>query len=595
MLIEHIAMENIKTCNVNTDLSRFNVIQGKNGSGKTAFLQGIKYLLTGKLSPENIRMGEGYASVDGVINGIGALSRTQYASTRPSKTRLNLRSATQKSVAEYFQSITGVSPATSNIMMPGNLEEMFGRDLSSYMLNEGFLKNDMDVNKLLSLGAFSKAAEHEIRMHLPEAPAVISLEDLNEISDYYNDMRKAVKKDLAAAEARAKYEGPAPSETSKEIKQRIKKLNEELWKSSAEAKSYKSLFDAEAKRLAQIETLKTKIASITVKNPTPYEIKLLADSIQKTDELLMKTEASRQQAQKENVNLQMIIEKLASSVCPISAALVCTTDKTSVRTELETRIDDNIELIDTLTADVARLREERLELSKQKAQQDDTKNKWRDKLLYTQQLNDLLKNSVKVTAPPDAEHIKELQNQIIVAEKDAEIAVGYEMAKQAEADVDKLKDAVAVAEELVAAFAPNSGIRKLILEHNVAPLQTYCNEKMKKVLPKYTMEFDMENGLQLRFLNDKGDSIEYEGLSRGERMRALFVVADMLNALNGFKMLIIDDLDGLDKESLTALFDVIIENIEDYDQIFIASIDTVEFIDVVKKASVKCPINVIKM
>ena len=65
--------------------------------------------------------------------------------------------------------------------------------------------------------------------------------------------------------------------------------------------------------------------------------------------------------------------------------------------------------------------------------------------------------------------------------------------------------------------------------------------------------------------------INYKSLSKGEQLRAAYVLMSMFNALNQFRILMLDNLDGLDDASCQMLFGLIERDLEDYDHVFLAS------------------------
>ena len=54
----------------------------------------------------------------------------------------------------------------------------------------------------------------------------------------------------------------------------------------------------------------------------------------------------------------------------------------------------------------------------------------------------------------------------------------------------------------------------------------------------------------------------------------------MLNELNQFRILILDDLDGLDRNSLQALVDLVMEDESSWDHVFFAAVNNTEAKDV---------------
>lgn len=195
---------------------KINILSGPNGMGKTSLMEGMRCAITGKIPEDYMAMGAVKASVAVEVGGIGSIER-QYTPSK-STTRMCGKVTTAKDVTKVLGDMLGCSAKTMNMMFSSELmEEMMGADLAGYLLNEGFLKNDMDIEKLLSLCSLSEEAEKELRMLLPEAPERITLGDIQEAYDMCFASRAERERGLAEAEAAAKYAGNIPTRSVAEI------------------------------------------------------------------------------------------------------------------------------------------------------------------------------------------------------------------------------------------------------------------------------------------------------------------------------------------------------------------------------------------
>lgn len=574
MQIQSIEMKNFKQTESRTlHPAKFNVLIGPNGSGKTTVLEAVKCGLNGKPPADHIKAGTagGYLTMD--VTGLGVIERKW--SGGKSTTKLNGRTTTQKSIIEMIQTQFGFSSKTTDIMSSSEVvENLFGKEFAQYLLD--FLKNDMDFDKLVALCEASPEAVDELSMQLPPAPDVITLADIDEAYEYYKKVVTNTKAEISVLEAKALYEGIVPKRSAEEIDADIQSLSKKLGEWEAKRKSYataKRNFDVNA---AQIADLKKKIAAMTAVKPTEGELEATKALITSLREKMIHGESEAKKWQNEITRLSSIMEKLNEPICPISKALVCTTDKTTVRTELQEAIE---KLQITAAENVKVSSDARKQLTAAEEKYNfllQAENQVQAKAVLQEQLKKAQAADLTVPEMPDEALGKSISNTIEELHKEQKLAVRYREAMEARKRADVMIKRLAVYKELYDLLSPKGGARQKVLEHNIAPLQLYCNEKMERILPKYTMMMDVSNGFKILLSDAEGNMISYDALSNGEKIRILYILTDMLNALNHFRILILDDLDGLDEDGMTALVELLKERADDYDHIFLASVNTTE-------------------
>lgn len=572
MKISKVQLKHFKgIAEVEVEPAKVNILVGANGMGKTSFLEGIRCAITGKTPDDMIMAGAGSSSVLVDIDGLGTLERLY----KDDKTKVKVcgKTTTAKAAMETLSNLLGCSSTTMNMMFSSELvEQMMGADLARYLLNEGFLKNDMNIDKLLSLCSLSNEAEAELRMMLPAAPAAISLEDIQEAYDFYFSVRTDKKRELAEAEAVAKYNGIIPTRTAKDIQHEQTAVAERIGKLSAEREGYMNLKRAYDNHMVTLETLEKKLAAYNgVKAPAKNEQELLDEKLRAANELLRETESSIRIAQQDIAGMTKILSALSKPVCPISEKLVCSTDKTGVRSELEEIIAEKRTLVaagekkkQELEAVIRTQEERRKALEKQRAD-------YNAKLVYFEQYEKEKKVSIAVPVQPDSKELDRLREVARALQNELDTALKYARAQDAERRCMGLRGAVEIHNELVTQLSPKGGVRQKVLEYHVLPLQEYCNDKMASVLPKYKMVLDCSNGFRLMFATGTGEMIAYKALSKGEQLRAAYILMSMFNALNQFRILMLDNLDGLDKDSCDLLLQLIAKDIDDYDHVFLCS------------------------
>lgn len=120
MKIESITVKNFKGCPDGTyNLSKLNMLIGKNGKGKTSFQLALRYLLNGKLPADPIRHGNEILYVSGIIEGNVEIARKYYL---PDTFRVNQNEVTEKAFTKKVVELKGNSankPLLS-VLVPSN-------------------------------------------------------------------------------------------------------------------------------------------------------------------------------------------------------------------------------------------------------------------------------------------------------------------------------------------------------------------------------------------------------------------------------------------------------------------------------------------
>ena len=504
MKISELKVENWRGINhFDFEPAHINVLLGPNGSGKSSVLESIKTALNGKTPTDHIMAGKTSAVVSAAIERVGTIKRT-WTVGKPSKVSANGRTTTQKSIVESIESLYGISPKTTTIMASSDVVEgMFGNDFSKYIL--GFLKNDMDADKLVVLCAPSPAAEKIMRSLLPEAPAVISLEEIDEAYENLRLQRASVKKARDIAVAKSEYRGIVPKRTLKEVSDKLMQCHEAIGKMTALERAYAESQRALKAKEENIRVTQSKIDAITVTAPTVLEIKALDDDITRTREVITEQQSLIRVLSDTYARLAKIVEKLETTVCPISDKLICTTDKSGLRSELEESMKSAKEQGNAADEKRRQAQSRLVALESRKADFNKRTADYRVKLVLQDQLEKFKAMKVAVTAKPDEEKKKQIEDFIGKLEAERAVIEAYNAAMKAQADADRLAEQVDAYEELVTLFSPKGGARQKVLEHNLGPLQDYCNERMKKLLPKYTMLLDASNGFNVLLSDAAGD------------------------------------------------------------------------------------------
>jgi len=589
MKIKKIELRNFRgTPHAVFELGHLNSIIGPNGKGKSTLIEAIKTGINGKVPNAHIMVGAPSAELALEIEAVGEIVRTWYPD-KPTKATLNGKRTTQSSIMDTIQKVYGISSQTASVMSSSEvLERMFGESFAEYVLQ--FITNDMDLDKLVALSGLSPDAEKELRMYLPEAPEPISLEMVADAYTYYKDGRRDVKNAYDTKLKQSQYSGPIPGMKAQDYAIQMKDLSEAIGRTKANATKYAELKVAKERAVALVNSLEAALKPIQgVTLPTTREVEATEQALSLAKKSMMDNWAAAENYKRTVLSLQKILAGLNTPVCPISGKLVCTTDKTTVKKEIEAEIAGLVAEGEKAKAQADSMAKEVTALEEKVAGFAWRKQAYAHKIETAKQLAHAKASAEKIVIPvaPDPNALTELTKAYELLSEGYRSATAYETAKKAETEAVHLGKTVQVFEELVELLSPKGGARKKILEHNLSPLEAYCNAKMGRVIPHLRMRFDLCNGAKVLLVDAAGNTLPLEALSTGEKMRTMFVVVDMLNALNGFNILLMDNIDGIDSRSLEEVLKLILEEKDNYDHILLCGIDHRETVNLLAKYGFK--------
>lgn len=576
--------------------AKLTFITGPSGSGKSSVMEAVRYSVCGKAAEGHVRAGCGEAKVTAVFDRL-TVERTVKAGGGAAKVRCNGKSATAKAVAEMFTGAYGFNPTDADILMSSDaLRHALGKDLASYLLNGGFLSNDMSFQKLLDINPLpddvAEALEKQMfplpELSKPRSERTVTLGSIDEAYTQLRASRPALKKLLAEETAQGKLTCAAPTRTVAEITGETLDVQMKLAAERRKAEEYpRALREAERVR-GELENAKKELAAHEgVTAVTAREKELAEANIRKTAELAENAKSSIAALKSDIAMLEKTLDSLDTSVCPISAKLKCTTDKTAVKTEL-------FEAAEMKKAQLAstecRLEKYGRELEEARRERDDLVKREGDykiRLMLMKQIETL--GSIKVAVPmkPDPETAEALEAQLERLRAEASAVGAYNSVLEHRKRADALSEQLSVTETLIKELAPNGGVRKRVLEHCIGPMEDICNENMALVLPKYKIRFDPDDDFNIALEDSLGCRLPFDAVSNGEQLRVVFLIMLMLNELNQVRVILMDNLNDLD---LNAFRDFLrmLEGIDPsyYDHIFLAGIDHEGFVDAVESCSV---------
>lgn len=558
-----------------------------NGTGKTTFLNGLIYAITGK-EPDGDMITKGCPECDVSLfledGGVEyEFTRIKFRDKSPSKFKINGKATTQKSLNGKISDLIGipverVKIAASSGVIANLGPEEFGDFLLQYIPEKLTLA---DVKALISSATPGMTAIME--ENLPEDGI-----DIDTI-DTFNDVCRTARKDLKATLQAKKLllsEKPEekPKESEKQLRDRLAEIAKAEAAKSVYAEQKKAYDDAvlnKKKAEENIARLEKEISSITASRPDPAQIdKAIAekDDIQKT---VVNNNIAMTGAKNAIAQLKSTLDALDKPVCPISPLIVCHEDKSEAKAEIEESIQASEDGVKALSEENEKA-EARLKKAEEKILSlQDEKNLYEKKISLMKQLT-AVKDMIP-DIPKEPEKIEEIDAdtekfQINEKLKTIESLKEVPMLKS---QIETLEQDISDYDTLVKATAEKGEVREGVVKKFLGVFEEIINDRSKEFRPDIEFRLEAKNGVRVEMVK-KGVELSYDEISGGEKAYLVFMVMDMLNALSGINLMFIDEASVMDMESFNAMLDIAVKHRSEYDHILIASVNHDDTVKAVK-------------
>lgn len=547
-------------------------IGGHNGKGKTSFLEALRYALTGKTPTreEILAYGQEGGFVRIVFDNADRteITREFYGEGKPAKVRVNGKTTTAKSAQELICSLLVTNGEYLNLNTSQDVfKELLKGELGKFLLS--FVPENFTTEKLFELVSFSDAEKEALLNRLPETFG------LNECEAVYAELfaeRANLKVSVQKAQSLIPETIPTtPVRAMEDVEKELASIlaAEQIARANASAKAtYERALAAYNKRVADIKTLENEIAAFVAEPVDP----MLKETNKKHQQEVMSSIATGEALIRTlNANTAMFEKTLANlntNICPISAKLICTTDKTAAKTEFENLIAENKRSVEEQQNIIAGAKIKLDELRKEEtnivAKEQAVERKNNLLLSLSKSKAALGEPPVMPTETPVSDITKKPQ---LLAEK--ENIFRYNEYLKNKASFETLAAKLEVIASLTKKFAP-----KGIVTENI--IGFYCeifNDEIRELTASIDFEitFKPQNGLSLLVKPGEDKSpVMFDNLSAGEQLLTTVIVQHLCNTLSGSNIMLIDNFNNLDQEN-TELFQTVLDELAiDYQLLVIA-------------------------
>ena len=567
---------------------KFNCYCLKQGAGKTSVLNAVRFAISGyEPAGETIYKGQPQAAVMLTTDDGTEIVRQKMANKNSVNCYIGNKKVSRNALDEAVSTQSGVITKTVRAASSADIMKALNpADFGELIRN--YTPELLDTKRIKSyVPDFSPELNKYIDDFFPADQFGVS--HIGEFCNRVIDERRALKREITALEAvitqGRRY--PMPEKTKEELKAEEEKLlvlkNEETEYAKKKDIYDKAVADTKS-REAYLKTQREICDSIKAEYRPNEERESLTTLLMQKRQLCDDAKKLGNTAYVNAANTKKILASLNTKLCPLSAKLVCTTDKSELGAELkesiasyEKTVEEQRVLINNINKEIAELEDKLKKFDEERLQYERKK-----------QILENIKNveRIRITIPeepkkPDAEGVaaklKEIQNSLAIIQAHADANVK-------EAELTEKKKTLDNMEELARAFGPNGIVMSRITEDYMMAFEEAVNEKAKLLYKDMRVKFVSENGVHV-YLDIYGDGtyLSYDSLSGGEKAMYIFLMLDLLNTLSQFRILFLDELSVLDAETFDALLTIIQDRQEEYDHIFIATVNHTDTIDIIKK------------
>lgn len=546
------------------------IVTGANGSGKTSFIEAVRYSLTGESPLNPIRKGADKTVITTIANDAVEFEREI---SRPNKKSVVLmgKKTTNTAAKLAMEDVLDMKTKETDIMVSSSVLKSLKPD----ELGAIFYKHDHreisvdDIVKIMENsedGTKKKAVMIKGSDKLPADVdrAVRKLFDtpkvsLDIIKKAYGDA-KSFKSQHAAENkvlsVKAKdFEGMVrPEYDPEELKKKLEEIigvekNAAMGKDMM--KTYNNAVKNKENQDKLLIKLKMEAASITAAKPDPDAEKKIADTLKDLRQRLSEQTVIKNTLERSMADIKRTLEALDKPVCPISKKLICTTDKLPAKQELQKNLEDTEKSLEITARNTEEIKNLIDEAEKKNKKIIADKYEYKRKESIRKQIEEIEKNPVKVPEKP--EEVRGVHDYAKEKAEINDILAKIRAFDEAEADnkaalIAKRKEKVY--DYIMEVLEDKGPVVTEFLKATAKVLEDKVKERSEILDGCVDVRFDVKDGLKPYFKFDEEDSYQsYWSLSMGQKIIATMLLTDLLNYYCGSGILILDELNDLDEDN----------------------------------------------
>lgn len=590
---------------------RFNntvtVINGPVGAGKTSFIQALRYGLTGELPTSPIRNG---AKSSLVTLDCGEELCIERELVRPNKKSVRIVGrkvgvgasedyiAEHSSVGNKIMKLATSSEALTKLK-PSEFGNIFLDDSEEKKTMDELIEifKNLDTKEKKAVMMVGEKEEKdlpadvitEIKHLFPSK--VITLQDINKAYNEVRAKRTEASAMYKTAVSRSKdfLEIVKPEYSETDLRKKLEEIigvekNVEAYEQAV--KNYNKAVENKNEQDKRIARLKFQIESNSATLPNEEKYKEECAEIESLNKKIMEQEKVLQTLNDNIERCKRTIEQLNKPICPISGKLVCRTDKTDVKDDLEESIYMNEESVLTTKTLIAEYKDKKQKLAGFCEKYLKNRENYNKKILLKKELDSIIAHPIVLPEKPEKfEKKKDYTEEKVDLQEKLDLLRRYYDGEAEYKESKRLKRLCTIYELLVKALEPKGPVIQAFIESIAEFLEISCNERAELLKTGFETKFIPEDGLQVLFKpKDEAEFLPFSNLSNGERIFAELILTDLINSFCNSRILILDDTDHLDENSFKKLLDFVTKKeIKDlYDTIILSCVNHDDMLELIK-------------
>lgn len=562
---------------------------GKNGSGKTSALEMIKYVITGEEPDGSVNQAYNYMSVEAILDSGTTFERGR--NLGKSKIKVNGKTSTGKMLNDLIENETHISTGTMKIVSSSEVIENMKPDQFGDFLMK-YIPEELDSKTIIDFAECKEPViESTLTTLFPLMPTKFGMESVSTAYEEASETKKRCRALMNERKNNLKmFESVISKRSLSEIEKDIENLNKEegmLAASVNAAKIYKTSVETLEKQEHEIRLLKEEIAKISVSRPSEsLRESLLKERNDITEEILTDKQILDRLKQSKKMYEDQL-KNLDCEICPLCDEIKCTTDMKVYKDTFKEHLDSTIEGIEIQTEKINKHQKKYEEILEKINEYSEKVNLYNKKILLTKHLDQLEATKVKLPEKPKGTStIRDFKSEREILQKEKENELNVLKKEKLEQEYEQYKTLYEQYSKVCDLLSPKGIVMAKIISYYLNAFEDICNEKAMEIDPEFRIKLYAENGVKISCKKTKkSDFIPYDFLSSGEKQLVMFLIMDMLNSLSGLNILIMDDLDRLDKDAFEALIKIIADKkvSDHYDHILLCAVDHEDTLNILSK------------
>ena len=565
---------------MNEEPAHINALVGKNGTGKTSFLDAIGTVLNSKPNGEHIR--KGCPSAEILMESGGMEIGTVYGKTN--RYTVNGKKVRKQDYDAVVKDISGIPADEIRIVTSSEVAMGLGTaELTGFLMK--YIPEAQTADKVMMYADdLDDRAKEVLRRNLPDGE--FGLDVLEQVHDALVECRKQSKRDLAGLSTRTATEMEPPAMNEEEAKEAYEAAVSSAAKAEMARKQMAAWERAEKtvrEQEEKIAYLKKDIASITATKVSESTKASLEEKESDARERKMAAIKAKEALVLNIEHNKDVLDALEDDTCVIcrnldpDMAFVCRSpEKLKTRDAIKALVKTNEEaaaaqdaVIKKADEEIAKIQEKKKEIAAQEAA-------YSRKVALMGQLDAL--ESAKVPLPKKPEEAKDIGD---IAARKAECEAVLRKIRDYKAYLKDKEAAVKKTAELkayddaVKSLEPKGSVMGKVMGHYVDLFDTVIKGSCASIREGFSVDFFMDDGVRFTVTPKAGKaSLGYGALSSGEKRLCSLVFLDMLNQLTGLGILVMDDMEQMDTEAFTETLNALSGEFSGrYDHIFLSMVD----------------------